>query len=219
MLIYRRALLIGASAVVAFGTLAACSTDNETKPHAFPQSASYIADVPGVHGRTVTIGLTVKGDDVAAYTCDGATDEAWFFGTENDGSLDLTGKFADHLTAAFDGTKINGTLTLDDANYQFSAVPVSAPAGVYTAAAGGARSSWIVRPDHTFTGVLSANSKRDREVIDQIDAQQADFKAQIKARRIARQLVQASELHVGSWQSTINGTPVVATAVNGDSRF
>jgi hypothetical protein len=219
MSIYRRALLIGAGAVVAVGAFTACATEEHAKPRQFPESATYIADVAGIHGKTVTIGLTVKGGDVAAYVCDGASDEAWFFGAEKDGSLDLTGKFGDHLAASFDGHTVGGTLTLDETSYDFAATQVSAPAGVYTAAANGARASWIVRPDHTATGVLSANSKRDREVIDQINAQQADFKAQVKARRIARQLTQASDLQMGSMQSTINGRPVVATVVGGDTRF
>jgi hypothetical protein len=219
MSIYRRAVVIGAGAVVAFGTLTACSAENQAKPHQSAESVSYVADVAGSDGKTVTIGLAIKGDDVAAYVCDGATDEAWFFGTEKGGTLDLSGKFGDHLTASLDGTKVDGTLTMNDTRYHFAASAAPAPAGVYTAVVHGARASWIVRPNHTATGVLSANSKRDREVIDQINAQQADFKAQVKARRIARQLDQAASLAWGSWESNINGTPVVATPVSGNSRF
>jgi hypothetical protein len=223
---HTRMLLIGASALIALG-LTACSGGNEpastSAPTAtntpFPQSAHYIADVPGTDGKTVTIGVAVTGNDVAAYACDGTSDEAWFFGNHKDGSLDLTGKFQDHLKASFDGSKVIGKLTLNDVDYDFAAAEVPAPAGIYTAAVGDARASWVVRSDRSITGVLSANSKRDREVIDQINAQQADFKAQVRARRIARQLSQAPPLQYGTWQSTINGTPVVAIIVDGNTRF
>ncbi|HZA08737.1 hypothetical protein [Mycobacterium sp.] len=225
---HTRVLTIGASAVIALGALTACSAGNEpakpsgtapTSAAPFPQAARYIADVAGKDGKTVTIGVSVAGNDVAAYACDGTTDEAWFFGSQKDGSLDLTGKFQDHLRASFDGGKVDGKLTFNDANYDFAAASVPAPAGMYTAAAGDARASWVVRADHSITGVLSANSKRDREVIDQINAQQSDFKERVRERRIARQLSPAPPLQWGTWQSTINGTPVVAIVVDGNTRF
>ena len=36
-------------------------------------------------GKTMTIGISVDGDQIAAYACNGTDDEAWFFGNQTDG--------------------------------------------------------------------------------------------------------------------------------------
>ena len=56
---------------------------------AFPQSARYVADMKAADGKTMTIGISVDGTEVAAYACNGTDDEAWFFGNQTDGKIDL----------------------------------------------------------------------------------------------------------------------------------
>ena len=128
----------------------------------FPKSAHYIADMPMAGGKTMTIGVAVEGDKIAAYACDGSTDEAWFFGTQKDGSLDITSRYQDTLKASFDGSAVVGQLNMNDVNYTFTAASVPSPSGMYTAEANGVRASWVVRPDNTITGVQFKKSKRLR---------------------------------------------------------
>ena len=166
---HTRTLLIGVSAMFALGTLSACSggtsTEATTTSEAtattpvsataapFPQSAKYIADMTAADGKTMTIGIAVDGAEVAAYACNGTDDEAWFFGNQTDGKIDITSRFRDTLSAEFDGTDVEGDLTMNGVSYEFTAPAVPAPAGMYTAEADGARASWVVRPDGSAIGV------------------------------------------------------------------
>jgi hypothetical protein len=224
---HTRTLVMCASAMIALGTLTACSGESTKTPASsstavaakpFPGSAHYIADMPMQDGKTMTVGVAVEGDKIAAYACDGTSDEAWFFGTQKDGSLDIKSKYQDTLKASYDGTDVVGDLTMNDVTYHFSAPSVPAPAGMYTAIANGVRASWVVRPDQTVTGVQNSNN-RDSDVADLVIAQEQEFRDKVRARRLARQLQQAQALQWGTWRSTINGTPVVATIINGDTRL
>jgi len=85
-----RTLVVSVSALIALGTLSACSsgTSTEATPTSeavttlpatatpFPQSARYIADMKAVDGKTMTIGISVDGTSIAAYACNGTDDEA-----------------------------------------------------------------------------------------------------------------------------------------------
>ncbi len=90
-----RTLIVGASAVIALGTLSACSGGSNTEATSaapatskaatseatatlenFPASARYIADMPMADGKTMTLGVAVDGEKVVAYACDGSDDEA-----------------------------------------------------------------------------------------------------------------------------------------------
>ena len=112
--------------------------------------------------------------------------------------------------------RLNATLTMNDVAYTGVADPAEPPAGIYTATAGDARASWIVLSDQSMVGVTSANSKNDREVIDQINAQQADFKAKVRQARLNRQLQQSAQLAYGKWTSQLNGSTVTAVRVTGN---
>lgn len=227
-----RTLLTGASALLAFGTLTACGSQSAPAPSstesaapatasatAFPESGTYIADVQK-DGTTMTIGIAVDGDSVTAYACDGSTEEAWFFGNEQNGSLSLTGAFDDTLTGSYDGKAVNGDLTVDDVKYTFTAAAATAPAGIYEATVGDTHASWIVRPDGTITGVQNGSARSDRESIGQLKQRQdADAKQRLSDLRKNRKLSSAPPLKSGSWTSNINGTPVTAKAVNGNTRF
>src|SRR5690242_14665487 len=143
-----RILLIGVIALLAVGTLSACSSGTkeatESSPKAsqspapstaapFPQSAKYIADTTSSDGKPMVIGIAVDGSQIAAYACNGTDDEAWFFGDQKDGKIDLTSRFKDTLRARFDGKDVVGDLTMNGVAFTFSAPAVPAPAGMYTA--------------------------------------------------------------------------------------
>lgn len=216
--------------MLALGTATACSGGSTTDATSaspssatatvkdFPPSAHYIADMPMSDGKTMTIGVAVEGDKIAAYACDGSTDEAWFFGTQKDGALNLTSKYQDTLKASYDGTGVAGELTMNDVNYTFNAAAVPLPSAMYTADANGVRASWVVRPDNTITGVQFKKSN-DSDVADLVLANEQQFRDQVRQRRLARQLQQAPPLQFGTWRSMINGVPVTAIRVDGDTRL
>lgn len=225
-----RTVFLGVVATLALGTATACSggSTNDATPTSpasasatvkeFPSSAHYIADMPMSGGKTMTLGVAVEGDKIAAYACDGSTDEAWFFGTQKDGTLNLTSKYQDTLKASFNGTDVVGELNMNNVNYTFNAPSVPLPSAMYTADADGVRASWVVRPDNTITGVQFKKSN-DSDVADLVLANEQQFRDQVRQRRLARQLQQAPPLQFGTWRSTINGVPVTAIRVDGDTRL
>lgn len=227
-----RTLLVSFSALVALGTLSACSgttsTDatsaseapTTTTASTFPQSASYVADMTAPDGKTMTIGIAVDGAEIAAYACNGTNDEAWFFGDQTDGVIDLESRFRDTLTAAYDGTNVTGDLTMNGVTYEFTAEPVSGDAGVYTAELDGVRASWVVREDGSATGVqFAADSVGD---VTQADIQQLrdqQFRDQVRNKRQLQQAAQITRLSNGSMSSTINDEAVTPTRVAGGFRL
>jgi len=227
-----RALIIGATAVVALGTGCSGGSGSQeatgtTTPAAstraataFPASARYIADMPMTGGGTMTLGIAVDGAKVVAYACDGSSDEAWFFGTQSDGKLDITGKFRDNLEASYDGKDVAGDLTMNGVNYSFSAPQVADPAGMYTAELDGARASWVVRPDDSQTGVqfggIPGISGRDFEQAELQQLKDQQFRDRVRNRRI---LQQAAQLQFPAVRSTINGRTVQARLVTGNTKF
>jgi len=227
---HTRTLILGVSAMIALGTLTACSggsttTEATSTPgtttsttEAVPQSAHYIADMPMADGKTMTIGVAVEGDKIAAYACDGSSYEAWFFGTQTDGQIDITSKYQDTLKASFKGDDVVGDLTMNNVSYKFTAPSVPAPAGMYTAEVDGVRASWVVRADDAITGVQFKPTD-DSDTSDLVQANEQKFRDQVRQRRLARMLQPAAPLQFGTWKSTINGVPVTATIVNGDTRL
>ena len=234
---HTRTLLIGVSAMFALGTLSACSGGSSTEatttaeatatttaaPTAtaapFPQSAKYIADMTTADGKTMTIGIAVDGADVTAYACNGVDDEAWFFGNQTDGKIDITSRFRDTLSAEFDGTDVEGDLTMNGVAYEFTAPAVAAPAGMYTAVADGVRASWVVRPDGSAIGVQLRRFGLD---LDQADLQQLRddrFRAEVRNKRVLQQAQQIARLQNNTFESTIDGTRVTPVVVNGNFRF
>jgi hypothetical protein len=228
---FTRTLLAGIGAVVALGTLAACTGGSSNLPAsssasptstavastAFPQSARYIADMTAADGKTMTIGISVDGDQVAAYACNGTDDEAWFFGKQTDGSIDIKSRFRDTLQADFDGTNVDGDLSMNGVAYEFTAKPVTGAAGMYTAELDGVRASWVVREDGSAVGVQINGA-----VLDAVDVQQlndAQFRAEVRNKRQLQQAAQISRLSNGAMSSKINGRDVTPTLVNGSFRL
>ena len=222
-----RTLTVGVLAFVALGTLSACSGGSApavgqdgAAPASFPPSGRYLADVEA-DGRTMTLGISVDGTEVTAYACNGVDDEAWFFGNQDDGAIDITSKFRDTLSASFDGNDVTGDLTMHGTTYAFTAAAVTDPTGMYTAALDGARASWIVRPDGSVTGVQfnGGISGRDFEQAELQQLNTAQFQSQVRTKRILQQADQSVTLGNRTLVSTINGRSVTAQLVTGTTRF
>lgn len=217
-----RTLLVGISALLALGTLSACSDESSTEAAAtaFPSSARYVADMTAADGKTMTIGISVDGAEVAAYACNGTNDEAWFFGNQRDGAIDIKSRFRDTLKADFDGTSLVGDLTMDGIAYKFTAAPVSGVAGMYTAVSDGVRASWVVREDGSAIGVQfnpATGQKLEQSDLQQLADQ--EFRAQVRNKR---QIVAASQIRFlqnKTAASTINGKQVTPTLVTGTFRL
>jgi hypothetical protein len=229
-----RSLLVGVSSLIAVGTLSACSGGTTTEatntseaittPPAtakpFPQSARYMADMKAPDGKTMTIGISVDGASVAAYACNGTDDEAWFFGNQSDGKIDIRSRFRDTLKGEFTGTDVAGDLTMNGVPYKFTAAPASGVAGMYTADFEGVRASWVVRPDGSATGVQfspSTGQKLEQSDLEQLADDQ--FRAQVRNTRHLQQAAQIVKLQNGSMHSTINGHEVTPTLVTGTFRL
>jgi hypothetical protein len=229
-------LLLGVIAILALGTLSACSGESSTEATEttepgtttapataapFPQSAKYIADMTAADGKTMTIGIAVDGAEIAAYACNGTDDEAWFFGNQTDGKIDITSRFKDTLTAEFNGTDVVGDLTMNGVAYKFTAPSVPAPAGMYTAEFEGARASWVVRPDGSAIGVQfnGGVSGRDFEQAELQQLNEQQFRNSVRNKRQLQQAQQIVLLANRSATSTINDQPVTAVLVNGNFRL
>ena len=232
-----RTLIVGVSALLALGTLSACSggktteasntSEAATTPPAatakpFPQSARYVADMKAADGKTMTIGISVEGDSIAAYACNGTDDEAWFFGNQTDGKLDIKSRFRDTLKAEFNGSDVAGDLTMNGVAYKFTAAPVSGAAGMYTADFEGVRASWVVREDGSTIGVQFNTGSISGRDFEQAELQQLNEQQFRDGVRNKRQLQQASQIQVlqnKSARASINGHEVTPTLVNGTFRL
>jgi hypothetical protein len=231
---HTRPLLVGISALVAFGTLSACSGGSSTEATSsaqpapstttetqFPASARYMADMTAADGKTMTIGISVDGADVAAYACNGTDDEAWFFGNQANGEIDIKSRFRDTLDADFNGTAVTGEVTMNGVDYDFTANAVSGLAGMYTADSAGVRASWVVRPDGSATGVQFGGFAEGDRNFDPFHLDElTDFQVQNDVRN-KRKLSPAGpiEFPQGKPQSSINGAPVTPTLVTGTFRL
>ncbi|RDH79264.1 hypothetical protein DVS77_07465 [Mycolicibacterium moriokaense] len=231
-----RILLLTVVALLAFGALSACSSGTKEATESseasgtsaapataapFPQSAKYIADTKSADGQPMVIGIAVDGTEIAAYACNGTDDEAWFFGNQNDGKIDITSKFKDTLKAEFNGTDVVGDLTMNGVAFKFSAPAVPAPAGMYTAELDGVRASWVVRPDGSATGVQfnGGISGRDFEQAELQQLNELQFRNSVRNKRQLQQAQQIQLLANKSASSTINGRTVTPVLVNGNFRL
>ncbi|MEU8894251.1 hypothetical protein [Nocardia sp. NPDC048505] len=122
----------------------------------FPANADYVGTIPLAAGGTMTVEITVEGDKAIAYACDGKTVESWLQGTATNGALKLTGKNDATLTGTHDGKAVNGSLAIGGKQWDFTALPVTQPAGLYVYSADGVRQSWIVDGTGAVTGVQRA---------------------------------------------------------------
>lgn len=207
----------GGTATETTSTHASPTTPSPTAEAPLPQSAKYIADIPAAGGKTMTIGIAVDGDEVAAYACNGVDDEAWFFGDQSDGRVDITGKFRDTLSASVDGTDMVGDLTMNGVAYRFTAAAVPAPAGMYTGAIDGVRATWVVRPGDSATGVQFEPGAQPAAEQDTLSDR--DFRDQIRNTRTLSPASPILSLKDGTGTADINGQVVTLQVVNGDFRL
>jgi hypothetical protein len=219
-----RTAVLAACAITTMGMVPATAIADAAPPAGetvvFPAAGKYIAEMPGQNGMAaMTMAITVDGDNVAAYATNGTNDESYFSGMEHDGSIDLNSVYQDHLQGAFNGTTVDGTLTMNDLAQPFTASAVTSPAGMYTSAMGDARASWVVRPDQSMVGMENKMSRRDGELIGQLLVGQQDFQDQVREMRIDRQLEPAPTMTYGTWHVDMNGTPMTATPVTGSTAF
>ncbi|WP_328356880.1 hypothetical protein OG976_01405 [Mycobacterium sp. NBC_00419] len=186
-----------------------------------PADSTYVTDTAAAGTEPMTLAVTVDNDQVVAYATNGTTEEAWFFGTQNGGKVDMMSMYADRIQAAYDGTTLRGTLTMngEQTPYPFTAAAAAAPAGIYTATMNGARASWVVRPDRSATGVMDNSAPGDHKITDQIAAQQQQYQDQVRQMRIDQQMQQAPPMQYGTWTAMMHDVPVTATRVTGNMRF
>ena len=223
---------LGAGAMIAASSLTACSSHVTENPVAsaptssvlaMPAAANFIADMPAGGGSAMTtMAVTVEGDNVVAYTTNGTNDEAYFFGTQKGGRMDLTSMYADHLTASYDGATIGGELTMNENGataQKFTASRVAAPAGLYTAAEGNHRATWVVRPDRSTVGVMDNSAPGDHKVTDAINTQDKQFMDSVRQMRLNRQMQQAPKMTVGSREVAMGGATVAVVPVTGSMTF
>jgi hypothetical protein len=229
---YTRALVVGAGAVITLGLFTACSSGAKeevpaasattTTAAAMPESATFIADMPEPDGKTMTMAIAVEGDKVVAYATNGTNDEAYFFGTQKDGQMDLMSMYGDNLKGSFDGSKVDGEITMNEIDarpVKFAASSVTAPAGMYTATHGNARATWVVRPDHTMVGVMDNSAPGDHKVTDAQMAREQQFKDRVRAMRLDRQMQQAPQVRMDTMEADMDGAMVHVTRVTGSASF
>ncbi len=107
----------------------------------------------------MAIAIAVKGDEAAAYLCDGANVESWLKGTAADGAVDLKSKDgATTLTGELTGENLNGTIMVAGQPLQFSIAPAQAPAGLYRGEGDTTTLGWIILPDGSQVGIARSAS-------------------------------------------------------------
>lgn len=104
----------------------------------------------------LAIAVAVKGEQAAAYLCDGRSVEAWLRGTAVQGKIDLfTKDRSGRLTAALDGRDLAGVASLGGREYSFTIGVAGPPAGLYRGRDGSTTIGWIVLPDGSQVGIAT----------------------------------------------------------------
>jgi hypothetical protein len=156
---------------------------------AFPAEVVYTGKA--TNGR-LAIAVAVKGDQAAAYLCDGRSVEAWLRGTAAQGKVDLSSKDGSaRLTAALDGQNLAGTVSLGGREYPFVIGVAPPPAGLYRGKDGSTTIGWIVLPDGSVVGIATTGDSS----------------------------VPAPELNPQDGAATVDGRQIDADKVAGDSTF
>jgi hypothetical protein len=155
----------------------------------FPAKADYVGKIPIATG-TITLEITVQGDKAVAYACDGNSIEAWLKGSATNGTVSLAGKNpANRLEGRLQGSNVVGTLWIGEKKWDFTTTPAQPPAGLYVYDQNGVRTSWIIDQNNGVTGV----QRQSDGTTTPAPGLSADGTA------------------------AINGQPVLATRVEGDS--
>jgi hypothetical protein len=156
-------------------------------------AANYKATFAGkVDGGAATVAIAVNKGKAIAYLCDGNVTEAWLSGTATDGKLDLKGTNGS-LSGTFANGRATGDVKAGKKSWHFTAGVVKPPSGLYRAAANVRNAKvvggWIVLADGSQVGITSTDGKPES----------------------------AQPLNIDSLTSTVDDTPLTASAVDGDS--
>jgi serine/threonine-protein kinase len=144
-----------------------------------------------VDGGAATIAIAVNKGKAIAYLCDGNVTEAWLQGTAIDGKLDLSGPDGS-LEGTYSNARAAGDVKAGKKSWHFTAGSVKPPSGLYRAAANVRNAKvvggWIVLSDGTQVGITSVDNEPQS----------------------------AQPLDTTSLTSSVDGTALTATAVDGD---
>ena len=160
-----------------------------TAAPAFPAEVVYAGKAkPG----RLAIAVAVKGEQAAAYLCDGRKIEAWLRGTATQGKVALSTKDgSSRLIAALDGQNLTGTASTGGREYPFTIGVAKPPAGLYRGANGSTTIGWIVLPDGSQVGIATTGATSEP----------------------------APELNTQAGAVTVNGRQIEADKVAGDTTF
>lgn len=136
------------------------TTEPSTTQPPPPPAAQFPAEVVytgRAEGSPTAIAVAVKGDESAAYLCDGKNLELWLKGTAKDGKVDL--KSADGASTLIAQLQSNGSLagniSLAGAPLDFD-IPVGPPpAGLYRGQNGETSVGWIIMPNGQQVGIAN----------------------------------------------------------------
>jgi hypothetical protein len=155
----------------------------------FPAEAMYAGDA---EGTDLAIAVAVKGDEAAAYLCDGGQVESWLKGTIAEGKLNLESKNKkDSLVAGLKGKNLTGTVSVGGDELPFTIAVADAPAGLYRGENGATTVGWIVLPNGKQVGIANTGDNP----------------------------MPAPPLDVEEGAVTMNGDRVEAQKIEGDSTF
>ena len=128
---------------------------------------------------------------------------------------------ATRCTAQFNGTDVEGDLTMNGVAYEFTAAPVSGAAGMYTADLDGVRASWVVRRDGSAIGVqFSGDHRPETRAVRPAATQRRSSSARRCATSGSSSRPRRStSCRTGRCSSTINGRQVSPTLVTGTFRL
>ena len=167
----------------------------------------------------MTMAITTKDGQIVAYATNGTDDDAYFLGPLGGGGMHLMSIYGDVLTASFDGTKVDGEVTMNEVGsppVKFVASRVESPAGIYTAAVGAARVTYVVRPDRSSVGVMDNSAPGDHRVTDAIMQNESAFKDSVRQMRLDRAASVAPPLNTSTMEGDMGGQRFRATPVTGD---
>jgi serine/threonine-protein kinase len=153
------------------------------------------ADYAGrVEGGGASVAVSIRDGHAIAYVCDGKKVEAWLQGVTAGGKLDLKGTKGASLAGSYDAAAVTGSVTAGGKTWKFTAGPAKKPAGLYRAApkvrGKASKVGWIVQPDGSQVGILSTDDG---------------------------QSVAAPALDPAAGTATVDGAPVTAEAISGQS--
>lgn len=139
---------------------------------AAPTFANEVVYAGRANNSRLAIAVAVKGDQAAAYLCDGRSIEAWLQGTAEQGKVDLSTKDGSaRLTAALDGQNLAGSASVGGREYPFVIGVAEPPAGLYRGSNSSTTIGWIVLPDGSQVGIATTgNSSVPAPELDPQDA-------------------------------------------------